>query len=46
MYFNDALNLEGAGVGVLLISPQGEHLLESWSIKLELSLLERDISLV
>jgi hypothetical protein len=26
MYFDDALNLEGAGVGVLLISPQGEQL--------------------
>jgi ribonuclease HI len=26
MYFDDALNLEGAGVGILLISPQGEHL--------------------
>jgi hypothetical protein len=24
MYFDDALNLEGAGAGVLLISPQGE----------------------
>jgi hypothetical protein len=24
MYFDGALNLEGAGVGVLLISPQGE----------------------
>jgi ribonuclease HI len=26
MYFNGALNLEGAGAGVLLISPQGEQL--------------------
>jgi hypothetical protein len=26
MYFDSALNLEGAGVGVLLISPQGEQL--------------------
>jgi ribonuclease HI len=26
MYFDDALNLEGAGVGVLLISPLGEQL--------------------
>jgi hypothetical protein len=26
MYFNDALNIEGAGAGVLLISPQGEQL--------------------
>jgi ribonuclease HI len=26
MYFDDALNLEGAGAGVLLISPQGEKL--------------------
>jgi ribonuclease HI len=26
MYFNDTLNLEGVGVGVLLISPQGEQL--------------------
>jgi ribonuclease HI len=26
MYFDGALNLEGAGAGVLLISPQGEHL--------------------
>jgi ribonuclease HI len=26
MYFDDALNLEGAGAGVLLISPQGEQL--------------------
>jgi hypothetical protein len=26
MYFDGALNLEGAGVGVLLISPQGEQL--------------------
>jgi hypothetical protein len=25
MYFDGALNLEGAGAGVLLISPQGEH---------------------
>jgi hypothetical protein len=25
MYFNGALNLEGAGAGVLLISPQGEQ---------------------
>jgi hypothetical protein len=24
MYFDDTLNLEGAGTGVLLISPQGE----------------------
>jgi hypothetical protein len=24
MYFDDSLNLEGAGAGVLLISPQGE----------------------
>jgi hypothetical protein len=27
MYFDGALNLEGAGVGVLLISPQGEQLM-------------------
>jgi ribonuclease HI len=26
MYFDDALNLEGTGVGVLFISPQGEQL--------------------
>jgi ribonuclease HI len=26
MYFNGALNLEGAGAGVLLVSPQGEQL--------------------
>jgi ribonuclease HI len=26
MYFDGALNLEGVGAGVLLISPQGEHL--------------------
>jgi hypothetical protein len=26
MYFKDALNLKGAGAGVLLISPQGEQL--------------------
>jgi ribonuclease HI len=26
MYFDGALNLEGAGAGVLLISPQGEQL--------------------
>jgi ribonuclease HI len=26
MYFDSALNLEGAGAGVLLISPQGEQL--------------------
>jgi hypothetical protein len=26
MYFDSALNLKGAGVGVLLISPQGEQL--------------------
>jgi ribonuclease HI len=26
MYFNGALNLEGAGVGILFISPQGEQL--------------------
>jgi ribonuclease HI len=26
MYFEGALNLEGAGAGVLLISPQGEQL--------------------
>jgi ribonuclease HI len=26
MYFDSILNLEGAGAGVLLISPQGEHL--------------------
>jgi ribonuclease HI len=26
MYFHGALNLEGAGAGVLLISPQGEQL--------------------
>jgi ribonuclease HI len=26
MYFNGALNLEGAGAGVLLIIPQGEQL--------------------
>jgi hypothetical protein len=26
MYFDGALNLEGAGTGVLLISPQGEQL--------------------
>jgi hypothetical protein len=25
MYFNGALNLEGAGAGVLVISPQGEQ---------------------
>jgi ribonuclease HI len=26
MYFDGALNLEGVGAGVLLISPQGEQL--------------------
>jgi hypothetical protein len=26
MYFNGALNLKGAGAGVLFISPQGEQL--------------------
>jgi hypothetical protein len=26
MYFDSALNLEGSGAGVLLISPQGEQL--------------------
>jgi ribonuclease HI len=26
MYFDDALNLEGAGAGVLLLSSQGEQL--------------------
>jgi hypothetical protein len=26
MYFDGSLNLEGAGTGVLLISPQGDHL--------------------
>jgi ribonuclease HI len=26
MYFNSSLNLEGAGAGVLLISPTGEQL--------------------
>jgi ribonuclease HI len=26
MYFHGAINLEGAGAGVLLISPQGEQL--------------------
>jgi ribonuclease HI len=26
MYFDGSLNLEGAGVGVLFISPQGDHL--------------------
>jgi hypothetical protein len=26
MYFNGSLILEGAGVGVLFISPQGDHL--------------------
>jgi hypothetical protein len=26
MYFDDSLNLEGAGAGVLLISPMGEQL--------------------
>jgi hypothetical protein len=26
MYFDGSLNLEGAGVGVLLISPMGEQL--------------------
>jgi ribonuclease HI len=26
MYFDGALNLEGAGAGVLIISPQGEQL--------------------
>jgi ribonuclease HI len=26
MYFDGALNLKGAGAGILLISPQGEHL--------------------
>jgi ribonuclease HI len=26
MYFDGTLNLEGAGAGILLISPQGEHL--------------------
>jgi hypothetical protein len=26
MYFDDSLNLEGAGAGVLLISPTGEQL--------------------
>jgi hypothetical protein len=26
MYFNGSLNLEGAGTGVLFISPQGDHL--------------------
>jgi ribonuclease HI len=26
MYFDGALNLEGAGAGILLISPQGEQL--------------------
>jgi ribonuclease HI len=26
MYFDGSLNLEGAGVGVLFISPQGNHL--------------------
>jgi hypothetical protein len=26
MYFDDSLNLEGAGAGILFISPQGDHL--------------------
>jgi ribonuclease HI len=26
MYYDGALNLEGAGAGILLISPQGEQL--------------------
>jgi hypothetical protein len=26
MYFDGSLNLEGAGVGVLFISPKGDHL--------------------
>jgi ribonuclease HI len=26
MYFDDALNLEGVGAGMLFISPQGEQL--------------------
>jgi ribonuclease HI len=26
MYFDGSLNLEGAGVGILFISPQGDHL--------------------
>jgi hypothetical protein len=26
MYFVGSLNLEGAGTGVLFISPQGDHL--------------------
>jgi hypothetical protein len=26
MYFDGSLNLEGAGAGVLFISPQGDHL--------------------
>jgi hypothetical protein len=26
MYFNSSLNLEGAGAGMLFISPQGDHL--------------------
>jgi hypothetical protein len=30
MYFNDTLNLEGAGVGILLISPKGEQLNTSY----------------
>jgi hypothetical protein len=46
MYFDDALNLEGAGAGVLLISRQGEQLLEAWSIKIEFaSLYFREIYL-
>jgi hypothetical protein len=27
MYFDSTLNLEGAGAGILLISPQGEWLM-------------------
>jgi hypothetical protein len=26
LYFDDSLNLEGTGAGVLFISPQGDHL--------------------
>jgi hypothetical protein len=26
MYFDGSMNLEGAGAGVLFISPQGDHL--------------------
>jgi ribonuclease HI len=37
MYFDGSLNLEGAGAGVLFISPQGDHLKYALQIQYKVS---------